>query len=273
MLSTAFLPALVEAHTHRGDQAARQLSTAVFLATAGVLCGSVIVCEIGLWAVGVTFDLSPEALQLRDLTAMLLPYVILICLAAQQCATLNALGHFVWPALVPAVLNGVWLLAMATFMRWQTDPVQQMSAMCVTVIVAGGCQLAVPVMVLHCIGFGWENRWREAWPEVRKIIHHMAPVVVGLSITQLNTLLDSFIAWGFARTEGGAEFLPWLDHVRYPLSAGTASGSISGNGCINFRSASSAWRPGLCCSPCWRRMLSGKNGIGCGMTWDTASGW
>jgi putative peptidoglycan lipid II flippase len=233
-LATAFLPALVEARTHRGDLAARQLSTAVFLATGSVLCGSVIVCEIGLWVVGVCFELSPEALQLRDLTAMLLPYVILICLAAQQCATLNALGRFVWPALVPAVLNAVWLLAMASYMRWWTDPVQQMSAMCVTVIVAGVCQLAVPVIVLHRIGFGWEQRWREAWPEVRKIMHHMLPVVAGLSITQLNTLLDSFIAWGFAHTEGGPEFLPWLDHVRYPLSAGTASALYFGQRLYQF---------------------------------------
>lgn len=233
-LATAFLPALVEARTHRGDLAARQLSTAVFLATAGVLCGLVIVCEIGLWAIGVGFELSPAALQLRDLTAILMPYVILICLAAQQCAALNALGHFVWPALVPAVLNGIWLLAMATFMRWQTDPVQQMFVMCVTVIVAGGCQLVVPVIVLHRIGFGWESRWRDAWPEVRKIIQHMLPVVAGLSITQLNTLLDSFIAWGLARTEGGPEFLPLLDHVRYPLSAGTASALYFGQRLYQF---------------------------------------
>ncbi len=233
-LTTAFLPALVEIRTHRGDIAARQLSTAVFIATAGVLCGLVIAGEILLWLIGANFELSPEALLLRNLTAALLPYVIVICLAAQQCAALNALGQFVWPALVPVVLNAVWLLAMATFLPWWADPRQQLYLTCATVIVAGGCQLALPVVVLKRLGFGWERRWREAWPEVRQIMHHMLPVVAGLSITQLNTLLDSLVAWGFARPEEGPEFLPWWEQVRYPLTAGTASALYFGQRLYQF---------------------------------------
>lgn len=233
-LTTAFLPALVEARTRDGDTAARKLSSAVFVATAGLLCGVAILGEVALWLIGVVWELSPEAILLRNLSALLLPYVILICLAAQQCAVLNALGHFIWPALVPVVLNAVWLLAMGTYLRWWTSPEQQLYVMCATVILAGGFQLALPMTVLRLVGFGWERGWREAWPQVRTILEHMLPVVAGLSITQLNTLLDSLIAWGFARTADGPEFLPWFEQVRYPLSAGTASALYFGQRLYQF---------------------------------------
>lgn len=233
-LTTAFLPAFVAEQTAHGGPAARRLSTAVFVASAAILCSIVVVSEVGLWLVGVFFDLSAEALLLRNLTAVLLPYVILICLAAQQCAALNALGRFIWPALVPVVLNAVWLAAMVTYVRWWSDPEAQLTAMCVTVIGAGACQLGLPMIVLWRIGYGWDRRWRDAWPAVKQILHHMLPVVAGLSITQLNTLLDSFIAWGFARPESGGEFLPFWDGVRYPLSAGTASALYFGQRLYQF---------------------------------------
>lgn len=233
-LTTAFLPAFVEAQTHESQEAARKLSSAVLLATGGILCVFVAIAEIVLWLVDAFVPLSPEAALLCHLTAILLPYVILICLAAQQCATLNALGHFVWPALVPVVLNAIWLFAMATYIRYWTDPTAQLYAMCVTILFAGCCQLGLPVIVLSRIGFGWHRDWRDAWPGVMRILKHMLPVVVGLSITQFNTVLDSLVAWGFARPEEGPEFLPWWDGVRYPLSAGTASALYFGQRLYQF---------------------------------------
>jgi putative peptidoglycan lipid II flippase len=233
-LATAFLPAFVAEQTHHGSDAARRLSSAVFVATAAVLCGFVLVAELGLWLVGRLVPLSPEATLLRNLTAVLLPYVILICLSAQQCAALNALGRFAWPALVPVVLNAVWLSAMATYVRWWTDAEAQLYVMCATVLIAGAFQLGVPMAVLWRIGYGWDRRWRNAWPSVRRIAEHMLPVVAGLSITQLNTLLDSLVAWGFARPEDGAEFFPGWSGVHYPLTAGTASALYFGQRLYQF---------------------------------------
>ncbi len=233
-LSTAFLPAFVAEHSQQGADAARRLSSAVFLATAGILFGCVVVAEITLWLLGALMDLSPEAVLLRNLSALLLPYVILICLAAQQCATLNALGQFVWPALVPVVLNAIWLAAMATYVRIWDEPEPRLYVMCATVMAAGCFQLGLPVFVLWRINFGWDRRWREAWPAVRRLLRQMTPVVAGLSITQLNTLMDSLVAWEFARPEDGAEFLPWWDGVRYPLSAGTASALYFGQRLYQF---------------------------------------
>ncbi|MFO0917206.1 MAG: murein biosynthesis integral membrane protein MurJ [Planctomycetaceae bacterium] len=233
-LTTAFLPIFIEEQTHRGTEAARKLSSAVFLATAGLLCGAVVLGELGLGLAISLGELSPEALLLCQLTAYLLPYVILICLAAQQCAVLNALGLFIWPALVPVVLNAIWLFSMLTYVRLWTDPTAQLQVMCVTVLLAGCCQLALPWIVLQRAGYGWARHWRDAWPGVMRLIRQMVPVVVGLSITQLNTLFDSLVAWGLARPEDGSEYFVWWEGVRYPLSSGTASALYFGQRLYQF---------------------------------------
>jgi len=233
-LTTAFLPAFVEARTKHDDAAARRLSSAVFLVTAVLLCGGVIAGEVILWGIGHWITLSPDGLLLRNLTAVMLPYVILICLAAQQCAILNALGQFVWPALVPVVLNAIWLFGMLTYIHWWTDPVAQLYLMCVTVLAAGVFQLALPLLTVRRLGFGWTPEWRQSLPQVRLLLWQMLPVIVGLSITQLNTLLDSLVAWGLARPEAGPEFIPWLEGVRYPLAPGTASALYFGQRLYQF---------------------------------------
>jgi putative peptidoglycan lipid II flippase len=52
----------------------------------------------------------------------------------------------------------------------------------------------------------------------------MVPVVIGLSIEQLNTFFDSLIAWGFSQPATGPAVIPWLPgSVEYPLEGGTAS--------------------------------------------------
>jgi len=85
---------------------------------------------LGLAALVSFVDLTEETRLLCQLTATLLPYVILICLAAQLGAVLNALGRFVWPALVPVVLNVVWLAALWWVIPiYWSDPIQQVQAM------------------------------------------------------------------------------------------------------------------------------------------------
>jgi putative peptidoglycan lipid II flippase len=62
----------------------------------------------------------------------------------------------------------------------------------------------------------------------------MLPVVVGLSITQLNGMLDSFIAWGFARPAGAGPLMPLPGSPAYPLHAGTATALYLGQRLYQF---------------------------------------
>jgi putative peptidoglycan lipid II flippase len=160
-LTTAFLPIFVEELNERGRESAARVTWAVFVTLAAVLCGLVIVVELGLAALVSFVDLSTETRLLCQLTATLLPYVILICLAAQLGAVLNALGRFVWPALVPVVLNVVWLAALWWVIPiYWSDPIQQVQATSVFVVAAGALQLAFLLPVVWRCGFGYRSDWR-----------------------------------------------------------------------------------------------------------------
>ena len=222
-IATAFLPALVGEIEHNGRAAASRLISALFLALGAILCGLVLIAQVGLWALGWTQELGPEAELLRQLTALLLPYVILICLAAQVSAVLHASGEFLWPALIPVVLNLVWLVSLWWIVPRWSDPTAQVVAMSVCIVAAGVMQLAFPLPAMLRLGYRPAADWRLAAPQVRTIFAHAAPVLVGLSITQFNAFFDSAVAWTLARPEAAPDSIDWLGGVAYPLTAGTAS--------------------------------------------------
>ena len=233
-LTTAFLPIVVEEIHQRGRESAARVTWAVFLVLALILCLLVLLVEVILGLLVCCVELTPQTRLLCVLTAMLIPYVILICLAAQLSSVLNALGQFVWPALVPVVLNVVWLASVRTLIPLWTDVTQQMYATSVCVVLAGGLQLLFLLPAIRRCGFGYRNDWREALGSVQRLLREMLPVVIGLSITQLNSVVDSLVAWGFSRPEDGPAWMPLPGSPLYPLNPGTATAIYLGQRLYQF---------------------------------------
>ena len=233
-MTTAFLPVFVKELNDEGRESAARMTWAVFVVLMAVLCGGVIVAEGLLWGIGYVFELSDQARLLRNLTALLLPYVILICLAAQLSAVLNALGRFLWPALVPVVLNVAWLAALWCLVPLWPDATSQIYVTALVVVIAGGLQLMFPLPALSRSGFGYRSDWRGALDRVWRIARDMLPVVIGLSITQLNAVLDSLIAWGFTQPAGGGPLMPLPGSPAYPLTEGTATALYLGQRLYQF---------------------------------------
>ena len=233
-LATAFLPVFVAELHERGRESAARATWAVFLCLAAGLSLLVLLAEVALWAIGRFCVLSSEALLLRNLTAILLPYVILICLAAQISAVLNALERFLWPAVLPIVLNIVWLGALWGLVPLWPDERSQIHVIAACVVIGGTMQLLLPLPILSLAGFGFRRDWWLALDRVWKIAGNMLPVVIGLSITQLNSVLDSLIAWGFTQPVGAESVIPWTQTVHYPLKAGTATALYLGQRLYQF---------------------------------------
>lgn len=233
-LTTAFLPVFVEELNQNGRESAARVTWAVLITLSMVLCGLIAVAELALMLIGLSVPLSPEAQLLKNLTAFLLPYVLLICLAAQVGSVLNALGRFLWPALVPAVLNLVWLIALWTIVPLWPDEITKIYVTSTFVLIGGALQCLFPLPILFASGFGYRADWRLARDRVTKIVQAMLPVVLGLSITQLNAVLDSFIAWGFSQPGGASELMPLPGSPRYPLLEGTATALYLGQRLYQF---------------------------------------
>ncbi|MBD3671887.1 MAG: murein biosynthesis integral membrane protein MurJ, partial [Planctomycetaceae bacterium] len=227
-LSTAFLPALVGRLETDDRDSAWRLSTAVLVTLAGILSLVVLLGEAGLLAG--RFQLAPEhpLSFLLELTAIMLPYLLLICLAAQVSAIFHALGRFGWPAISPIILNVVWIAALLLTIGRDWSDKTEMRIVCWAILVAGFMQLILPLLFLRKGGFRFVAATPEDRESVRTIARTMVPILLGLSVTQLNVLADSLIAWGMSAQENLAPS-DWR-----PLEAGTASALYLGQRLYQF---------------------------------------
>ena len=248
-LSTAFLPLLVREQDQHGREAANRLTSAVFVWAAIGLTALVAVSEVLL--VG-TLWLAPLSCKWRlwlTLTAFMLPYLPLVCLTAQIGAVLNAAGRFAWPALLPVLFNVCSLAAIWWVQRQDMAAETQALWLAGFVVLTGVVQLVAPWPQLLRSGFRFDLRWAEAQDRIRELLRVMLPIILGLSITQLNTLCDRLIALGFSRPEvvKHEPQVSWdcdrpdLDHEPVavsntwrPLEAGTASALNQGQRLYQF---------------------------------------
>src|SRR5262249_49004998 len=237
-LSAAFLPVFarqLENDREGRSQSAWQLASAVFALLAAVLTGLVLAGELVLWGLNFLVAGHAETQLVLGLTAVMLPYSLLICLAAQVTAVLDALGHFTWRALVPVVLNICWIATI-----WLVDPffepdrVAQVYALAVCIVLAGVLQLVLQWPPLYKLGFRFDRRWRKVAPAVCEMVRALLPMTIGLSITQINTLFDRVLAWTLTQPAGGSAVLPLPFVLPHPLLPAAVSALYFGERVYQF---------------------------------------
>ena len=240
--TAAFLPAFISEQEQQGDESARRLAAGMFFALGALLTTSVVVGELfmlGLW----WGSASPDTRLLIELLMILTPYLIFICLAAQQSAVMHSLRMFMWPALLPIVLNAVWIFGIWATSRYDLNDSPRIHWVSLAILIAGILQLVIPVWVLRQVDFGLGRPWRSAIPKVRGVFAAMTPILLGLTINQFNTVADSLIAWWLSPgliatstgelapvTEFGSSLLHWLP----TLPNGTASALYYGQRMYQF---------------------------------------
>lgn len=227
-LSAAFTPLFVREQEQHGRDAAMQLASSVFVWLG--LWLTVLVAVMELLLAG-TIWLAPLTAEWRlwlVLTALMLPYLPLICLTAQMGAVLNALGRFVWPALLPVLFNVSSLAAIWILQRFELTAEVQAHWLAGFVVLTGGLQLAAPWPQLWRLGFRPRGNWFAMRDRIHELLGMMAPVVVGLSITQVNTFCDTLIAFVMSRPQDVAASM-WR-----PLEFGTVSALNLGQRLFQF---------------------------------------
>ena len=88
--------------------------------------------------------------------------------------------------------------------------------------------------MLRRLGFHFDYNWSAARTGLAQIGHNMAPMLVGLAVTQINTFNDSLIAWGLAAAADGPQTIAWLGGVRYPMQQGAVAAIYYGERMYEF---------------------------------------
>ena len=192
----AFVPVLSEYRSNRDHEEVRRLVADTAGSLAGVLLLlSVVVVLAAPWvaylfAPGFAQDTDKFALA-GNMLRITFPYLFLISLTAFAGSVLNSYGRFAVPAFTPVLLNVVIVGAALLLAPMMTQPVM---ALAWGVILAGLIQLVFQLPFLKQINLLMRPRWGWHSEGVVQIRRLMLPALFGVSVGQLNLLLDTILA-------------------------------------------------------------------------------
>ena len=215
--SQAFVPVLAEARERRGHDAVKQLVNAITLRLGGVLllitAFGVFGSSLWMMAFAPGFIDDPEKFNLAaDMLAITFPYLLLISLVALSSAIMNTYNQFAVPAFTPVFLN----LVLITFAVW-VSPMMDVPIMALAwgVLAAGVVQLLFHLPFLYKLDL-LPRPTLKSDPGVSEVKRLMIPALFGVSVAQINLLVDTILA-SFLVT-GSVSWLYYSDRLmEFPL--------------------------------------------------------
>lgn len=211
--SQAFVPVLSEYRTQRSHAEVRLLISHVAGSLGGVLMLATLVCVA--FAPGVTYLFAPGFHKIADkfdlasdMLRLTFPYLLLISLTALVGSVLNSYGRFGAPAFTPVLLNVV-LIGAAVLVSPLMDP--PVLALAWGVMVAGVVQFVFQLPYLKRLELLVRPRWGWKDEGVKRILRLMLPALFGVSVAQINLLLDTVLA-SFLK-DGSVSWLYYSDRL------------------------------------------------------------
>jgi putative peptidoglycan lipid II flippase len=226
-LSSAFVPVFSDYLVNKDEKEAFRLSNLVATALIVVLGLFVLLGIVfagplvALIAPGFQADPAKFELTVR-LTRIMMPFILLVALAAQAMGILNARDRFGIPALsssffnIGSIIGGLSvaaLLADPTFANpvraIANRPTEAIVGMAYGVLIGGFLQYAVQWPSLRRAGFRYRPMLSFRDPGVRRMFGLMGPAVIGGAAVQVNVLINS----NFASNIPGTGPVSWLSYA------------------------------------------------------------
>ncbi len=216
--SQAFVPVLTQFKTERDEAETRELVAA----TAGAL-GCVLVCVtvfgvlaanllVWVFAPGFATDEARGALT-GTMLRITFPYLLFISLTALAAGVLNTYGRFAIPAVTPVLLNVSLIVAALVLAPRLEEPILGLAW---GVLAGGIAQLLLQLPFLYALRMLTWPLLKRAHEGVARITRLMIPALFGVSVSQINLLVDTIIA-SFLVT-GSVSWLYYSDRlVEFPL--------------------------------------------------------
>ncbi|MDO4223697.1 MAG: murein biosynthesis integral membrane protein MurJ [Acinetobacter sp.] len=226
--SQAFIPVLTEYKTTKAHAEVQILISRVFgsllmvmslLTLASMIFAPAVIYiyASGFYADAAKFDLTVEMFRLT------VPYLMFMSLTAFASSILNSYGSFVTPAFAPVLLNLSMILG-ALFFTPYLDP--SITVLGWAVVVAGVLQFALQLpelwrkklLIPPKVDFKHEG--------VERILKLMLPALFGVSVTQINLLLNTI--WASHMQSGSVSWLYGAERMtELPLGLiGVAIGTV-----------------------------------------------
>jgi putative peptidoglycan lipid II flippase len=210
---------------HKDPQKAKQLVNTVVTVLFVILAALVLIGQGIIWGYYKFFASTGDTKLVLSLSSIMLPYMLFVCMVAILAGILHVHRHFATPAAAPIVLN-ICIISCILLTGWafKIKAQQQVFYVAFAVLVAGVVQIAIQVPPLRSAGVSIRPGWHIHSDAFKKIIILMGPMILGLTVTQINTLADDLIAWWFSSSfEKGTSFIFLGRAIEYPLQRGSVS--------------------------------------------------
>jgi len=193
-LTSAVVPIFTDVLKTRGRDAAFQFFNQVLLRVSALLLAIVVVGIVVLLVLDELGGLRGRWQLAADLSMLMLPYMIFICLTAVLSAGLNVLGRFAAAAFTPVLLNLTMIAALLAGLWLEGEVRQIVHLLCAGVLVGGLLQLALPAWDLMRQG------WRPGMGLARsgymgQVWRLFLPGLMGAAILQINILVSRMLAF------------------------------------------------------------------------------
>ncbi len=192
--SQAFVPVYTELNEQNTQEAKQfvaatsgRLGSIVFLLS--VLGVAFAPWVIRLFAPGYVDEPEKFATTVEALRIMF-PYLFFISLVAMSGAILNTLNRFAVPAVTPVLLNICFIVTLLVFVQHADDAAQTLA---IGVMSAGVIQLLFQLPALKKEGILVRPTLKKN-PGTTKVFKLMLPAMFGVSVAQINTLINTMLA-------------------------------------------------------------------------------
>jgi len=232
-LSAAFIPLYAQAVKTGDKDEANRFAAASFNLLAAILVVLTVAGELVLWLIVHLIHFRSDNLLVIKFTAVMLPYVILVCGTAFLSGILQVHKRFGLPALTQVPLNVIHIAVIVVGARLlllkpgNLDQVLQTRLaywLCSFVLIAGVVQITMLLPVLRQTGFRFTWIAKPWTPAMRKLLTLSIPVALSASVLQISVLLDKAITLYLTTGQNAAEKLQLFHHTwNYPLAIGAAA--------------------------------------------------
>lgn len=182
----------------------------------GVLCSTLISMIFG-WGWYLEAQHSVEAAEKFALASLVLkitfPYLWFVTITSIFSAVLNTWGRFAVPALTPCLLNLAVIASALWLAPYLETPV---IGLAIGIFAGGVIQLLFQLPFIFNLKLLGLPKFRWNHPDIRKIRHLMLPAIFGVSVNQINLLINTALA-SFLAT-GAISYLYYSDRIlEFPL--------------------------------------------------------
>jgi putative peptidoglycan lipid II flippase len=222
-LSAAFVTTFTQTLQSKGRAEAVRLSNRV--ATLSIIVITIISLLAWVFTSEIVRLLAPgffavpgKAELTIGLTRIMIPFLLLIALAAQAMGMLNAFNVYGIPALASAFFN-IGSIAGGLFLGFLLGPeigLSRIGGMAYGTVVGGFLQLAIQWPSLRRCGVSYRPDLTFSDSGVRQIIRLMGPAVIGTAAVQINVFINSNFASAIIDAATGAVTngpVSWLNYA------------------------------------------------------------